>query len=151
MNFEAESPNNYLIQHLVTQFRCFRELTNLHSSQTKIIMSQIILKESFRHFIILGAAVILATIFSCYAIAVLLGHVPVWLPMISDCGVHAPEKYFFSYGLVTGSVLICAESLLLYHAEGKTFSHSRLCLITSFMAAVGMGVVGVVNEKENIN
>ena len=113
-------------------------------------MSQTILKESFRCFIILGAAVILATIFSCYAIAVLLGHVPAWLPMISDCGVHAPEKYFFSYGLATGSVMICAESLLLYHAEGKAFSHSRLSVSLSFTASVGMGVVGVVNEKENL-
>ena len=108
---------------------------------------KIILKESFRYFIAKGSALILATIFSCYMIAVLKGHVPIWLPMISDCGVHSPEKYFFTYGLVVGSVLVCAESVLLYHADGKYFFDSGLCLTLSFVASLAMGVVGVVNEK----
>ena len=108
------------------------------------------MKESFQCFVIQGAAIILATIFTCYGIAVSLGHVPVWLPMISDCGVYAPEKYLFSFGLVAGSVFVFAESILLYHAEGKIFSNSRISLILSLVASVGMGVVGVVNEKENI-
>ena len=107
-------------------------------------------RESFQCFVIQGAAIILATIFTCYGIAVSLGHVPVWLPMISDCGVYAPEKYLFSFGLpVAGSVFVFAESILLYHAEGKMFSNSRISLILSLVASVGMGVVGVVNEVEN--
>lgn len=111
---------------------------------------RVILKESFRCFVVQGSAIVLATIFSCYGIAVSLGHVPVWLPMISDCGVHAPEKYLFSYGLITGSVFVFAECILLYHAEGKAFSNSRLSLILSLVASVGMGVVGAVSEKENL-
>ena len=110
---------------------------------------KIILKESLQYFVVQGAAIILATIFSCYGIAVSLGHVPVWLPMISDCGVYAPEKYLFSGGLITGAVFSFAEAVLLYHAEGKVFSNSRLSLIFSLVASVGMGVVGAVNEKEN--
>ena len=112
---------------------------------------RIILKESFQYFVVQGAAIILATIFSCYGIAVSLGHVPVWLPMISDCGVYPPEKYLFCGGLITGAVFVFAESILLYHAEGKVFSNSRLSLIFSLVASVGMGVVGAVNEKENLS
>ena len=96
-----------------------------------------------------GSAIILATILSCYVIAVSLGHVPVWLPMISDCGVYAPEKYLFCCGLITGSVFVFGEAILLYHAEGKAFSNSRLSLILSSVASVGMGIVGAVNEKED--
>ena len=115
-----------------------------------IAKMQIILKESFRYFVVQGSAIILATIFSCYGIAVSLGHVPVWLPMISDCGVYAPEKYLFSYGLITGAVFAFAEAVLLYHAEGKAFSNSRISLIFSLMSSLGMGVVGAVSEKENL-
>ena len=111
---------------------------------------RVILKESFQCFIIQGATIILATILSCYMIAVSLGHVPVWLPMISDCGVYAPEKYLFCCGLITGSVFVFGESILLYHAEGKAFSNSWLSLMLSLVASVGMGIVGAVSEKENI-
>ena len=111
---------------------------------------RVILKESFRCFIVQGSAIILATIIFCYVLAVSLGHVPIWLPMISDCGVYAPEKYFFCGGLITGSVFVFAESILLYHAEGKAFSNSRLSLILTLVASVGMGVVGAVNEEENL-
>jgi hypothetical protein len=40
----------------------------------------------------IGLAV--TTILTCYGIAVALGHVPAWLPMISDCAVQAPGFYF---------------------------------------------------------
>ena len=33
-----------------------------------------------------------STIIVCYIIAVSLGHVPAFLPMISDCAVAAPES-----------------------------------------------------------
>ena len=109
---------------------------------------QIISKETLKIFIVQGATIVLATIFSCYGIAVSLGHVPVWLPMISDCGVYAPEKYLFRLGLVTGSIFLHAESFLLYNAD-KAFSNSRLSMILSLLSSMGMAVVGVVNEREN--
>ena len=48
-------------------------------------------------FIHVSALVITVTIFLCYGIAVALGHVKAWLPMISDCAVLPPEKYPFRY------------------------------------------------------
>lgn len=109
---------------------------------------RVIGKETLQFFIVQGAIIVLATIFSCYGIAVSLGHVPVWLPMISDCGVYAPEKYLFRLGLVTGSIFLHAESILLYNAN-KAFSNSRLSMVLSLLSSMGMSVVGVVNEKEN--
>jgi hypothetical membrane protein len=53
----------------------------------------------------------LATIFTCYFIAVYLGHVDKpWLPMISDCGVFPPEKYIFRVGLITSAGLLLRAS-----------------------------------------
>ena len=108
----------------------------------------VIAKESLRFFIVQGATIVLATIFSCYGIAASLGHVPVWLPMISDCAVYAPEKYLFRLGLVTGSIFLHVESILLYHAD-KAFSNSQLSMILSLVSSMGLSVVAVVNEEEN--
>ena len=109
---------------------------------------KIIGKEALQLFIVQGATIVLATIFTCYGIAVSLGHVPVWLPMISDCAVYAPEKYLFRLGLVTGSIFLHVESILLYNAD-KAFSNSRLSMMLSLISSFGMGIVAVVNEKEN--
>lgn len=109
---------------------------------------QIISKEALRVFIVQGGTIVLTTIFTCYGIAASLGHVPVWLPMISDCAVYAPEKYLFRLGLVTGSIFLHFESILLYNAD-KAFSNSRLCMVFSLLSSMGMGVVAVVNEDEN--
>ena len=108
----------------------------------------IIAKESLRIYIVQGSSVILSTIFVCYGIAVYLGHVPAWLPMISDCAVLPPEKYLFRLGIVTGAILLAVNSNLIYHAD-KSFSHSKLGLVLGTMAAVALATVGVVNEKEN--
>ena len=109
---------------------------------------KILTKETFRFLIVQGATIVLATIFTCYGIAVFYEHVPVWLPMISDCGVYPPEKYLFRLGLVVGSVFLHVESILLYNAN-KAFSNSRLAMILSLLSSLGMGVVAVVGEKEN--
>lgn len=108
----------------------------------------IIGKESVRLWIVQGATIILSTIFVCYGIAVYLGHVPVWLPMISDCAVLPPEKYLFRLGMVTGAIYLGIDSELLYRAD-KSFTRSRLGLVLGIISAVGLSVVGVVNEKEN--
>ena len=109
---------------------------------------EVLARETLRFLIVQGATIVLATIFTCYGIAVSYGHVPVWLPMISDCGVYPPEKYLFRLGLVVGSVFLHVESILLYNAN-KAFSNSRLAMILSLLSSLGMGVVAVVGEKEN--
>lgn len=109
---------------------------------------QVVAKEPLRRWIGQGSTIILSTIFVCYGTAVYLGHVPAWLPMISDCAVLPPEKYFFRLGIVTGAIFLAIDSKLMYHAD-KSFTYSKLGLILGTIAAIGLSVVGVVNEKEN--
>ena len=94
-----------------------------------------------------AAVEILSVIFLCYGLAVALGHVPAWLPMISDCGVYSPEVYLFRYGFVVAAFLMATEAVMVYNAN-KTFSKSKLCLVLGTVAPFCLGVVGVVNEKE---
>ena len=100
-------------------------------------------------FIHLAVIEILATILICYTTAVALGHVPVWLPMISDCAVAAPEKYPFRLGLITGAVLLEVVIVIVYNAETAVFSKDKKCLVIGTVASVAIGVVGAVNEEEN--
>ena len=90
----------------------------------------------------------LSTIFVCYGIAVSLGHVPAWLPMISDCAVLPPEKYIFRLGMVIGSVFLAMDSILIYNAD-KSYSHSKLGMVLGIVAPAALSIVGVVNEEEN--
>ena len=92
--------------------------------------------------------VIAGTILLCYALAVGLGHVPAWLPMISDCAVEAPESYPFRMGMVLGAFLTGLEVVAVYNSD-RVFSKSKLCLYLGCLASVGLGIVGVVNEKED--
>ena len=46
------------------------------------------------------------TILICYVLAVIYEHVPAWLPMISACGIDAPERYPFRVGLVVAALLL---------------------------------------------
>ena len=108
----------------------------------------VIAKEPLRLWVIQGASVILSTLFVCYGIAVYLGHVPAWLPVISDCGALPPEKYVFRLGLVTGAVFLAIESKLIYHAE-KSFTCVKLQLLLEVTAALALSIVGVVDEKDN--
>ena len=90
----------------------------------------------------------LSTILVCYGIAVSLGHVPAWLPMISDCAVLPPEKYIFRLGMVIGSALLFMDSILIYNVD-KSYSHSKLGLVLGIVAPAALSIVGVVNEEEN--
>ncbi|KAL5474514.1 hypothetical protein EMCRGX_G026470 [Ephydatia muelleri] len=98
-------------------------------------------------FIHLSALVITFTIFLCYGIAVGLGHVKAWLPMISDCAVLPPEKYPFRYGFVVEALLLAVETVIIYNAN-KAYSKSKTCLVLGVTGAFCIGVVGVVNEQE---
>ena len=110
---------------------------------------QIISKEALRTWVIQGTSVILTTIFLCHGIAVYLSHVPAWLPMISNCAVLPPEtKYLFRLGIVTGSIFLAIESKLIYHAN-QSFTYSKFGLILGMISAMGLSIVGVVNEENN--
>lgn len=87
-----------------------------------------------------------ATILLCYGLAVGYGHVPAWLPMISDCAVHPPEKYPFRVGFILGASLMAAEVVLVF---GAAKQRSRCSLALGLIGALCLSVVGAVNEDEN--
>ncbi len=89
-----------------------------------------------------------ATLLGCYALAVAYGHVHPWLPMISDCGVHSPEKYPFRLGVVLGCSLMAGGMALVY-AAGKPYSKSSASLALSTVASFSLAVSAVVSEKED--
>lgn len=60
------------------------------------------------------ACFMLGTWALCYIIATSLGHVPYWLPMISDCLVFSPEGPFARWGLVTAQNLLLLSILLIF-------------------------------------
>ena len=94
------------------------------------------------------ALVILGTILLCYILAVSLGHVPAWLPMISDCQVFAPEKYFSRWGVLFGAALLGAQNTLIYGAN-KPYSKSKASLALGLVASFCLSVVAVVSEAED--
>jgi len=94
------------------------------------------------------------TILSCYFIAVGLGHVQWWLPMISDCAVESPESYLFRFGLIPSALLLWLNSLLmLYYLSssqiGGILWTDNVAFYFVTAACVGLGLVGSINEKEN--
>ena len=90
----------------------------------------------------------LLTIMTCYTIAVALGHVPAWLPMISDCAVKPPEMYLFRLGVVFGASLIALQAVTVYYAN-KDRPLSSLNAVLALVASISIGIVGVVNEDED--
>ena len=92
--------------------------------------------------------VTLGTIILCYVLAVVNGHVPPWLPMISDCAVLAPEKYPFRLGMVLGASLLEVVTILTYFAD-IGFSKNKLCFILGTLACASLSITAVVNEEEN--
>ena len=101
----------------------------------------------------LSAGCGVVTIFVCYTIAVSLGHVPAWLPMISDCAVYAPEKYIFRFGMITTANLLFLNALMMFGflstiTPGRR-SGDKVGLVLAFISSVGLAIVGSVNEQEN--
>eukprot|EP00163_Fabomonas_tropica_P019106 TRINITY_DN3357_c0_g1_i3.p2 TRINITY_DN3357_c0_g1~~TRINITY_DN3357_c0_g1_i3.p2 ORF type:complete len:392 (+),score=104.41 TRINITY_DN3357_c0_g1_i3:325-1500(+) len=88
----------------------------------------------------------------CYGLAVMLGHVPIFLPMISDCGVHPPELYIFRFVLIPTAMYIMRVKYLakdfIKSAVPLTPTDDRAATIAG-IAAVCLGIVGAVNEKED--
>jgi len=107
----------------------------------------------------------LGTIFTCYLIAVSLGHVKPWLPMISDCAVSPPEKYLFRIGIIlsAGLLTVNAALMLIFHQayspsalvhDGVGNNHGptrfdKISFSIASLGCLGLSVVGAVNENEN--
>ena len=90
----------------------------------------------------------LFTILLCYILAVVNGHVPVWLPMISDCGVYAPEKYLFRLGFVVGASLMAFQVVITYNVN-KSSALAKPMAVIAVIASAGLAILSVVNEVEN--
>lgn len=105
-----------------------------------------ILGELKASFVIQFAAQLgLGNILLCYAIAVALGHVKPWLPMISDCAVCPPEMFVFRFGVVFTALLMVLQNVMIYLAG---VPKSKLALGFGVVGSMALGVVGVVNEDE---
>jgi len=96
----------------------------------------------------------LVTILTCYVIAVSLGHVIPWLPMISDCAVYPPESYLFRLGIISSGILVFLNSLMFYffvnsNAMSRNKKLDNISLGISALASLGLAIVGAVNEDEN--
>jgi len=107
-----------------------------------------------RSVTIFGSFAAGTTILACYVIAVSLGHVPIWLPMISDCAVQAPEMYLFRVGLISAAVFLQLNSVLMvFFLNGEQFGKRRTSdMLAAYIAAVAcfcLAIVGAVNEREN--
>lgn len=87
----------------------------------------------------------LGTILLCYALALGFHHVPLWLPMISDCAVAPPEMFFFRFGLMSAAWLIALQNVVVYLAA---VPRSLPALGLSLASSLCLGTVAVVNEKE---
>ena len=94
----------------------------------------------------IGALETLAAILICYGLAISLGHVKPWLPMISDCAVYSPEKYLFRFMMALSTFLIGAQILMAHVANG----YSKVSLFVGLLASLGLGIVSVINEEENM-
>lgn len=98
-----------------------------------------------------SVAVACGTIAISYILAVSLGHVPAWLPMISDCAVKAPEMFLFRYGLLVSATLLAANVLVVFAATRSSYKLSKVTLVNGLIAAFSMGMLTAVNEDEDNN
>jgi len=73
--------------------------------------TQILSKTKYNVVIVILAIVQIATMQTCYYIAVSLGHVKPWLPMISDCGCKIPETWLFRIGFITVAAFMGISSI----------------------------------------
>lgn len=107
---------------------------------------KILAKLSFRVILYTGIVEVLFTILLCYGLAVALGHKPMFLPTISECGEEAPEKYFFRWGILVGGILLAVEAVFLHNAKRI----SQLGYTFGVIAGVALTGVACVASNENL-
>jgi len=83
----------------------------------------------------------------CYVITVSLGHMPVFLPMISDCFVYAPEKYVSRLAVVTFGGVGMGSSVVIIHIYLRNYSVQAEGVLGAVVSAVNwfsfaLGIIG---------
>jgi hypothetical membrane protein len=113
---------------------------------------------NFISFINYAVFVPVVTILVCYVTAVLKGDVPGWfLPMVSACGVVAPEKWIFHIGLIVSSVLIHSASKVVRdfissnNPDSTTSKWEDTAVLLNFIACGGLAGCASITEKEDNN
>jgi len=116
----------------------------------------VLLQVKAKYLAYASSTIALVTIFVCYFFAVAQGHVPVWLPMISDCAIYPPEEYIFRIGLILSAALLNLNSLLMLFyqhnvklTEGGATTFDKVSFSFATLGCLGLMVVGAVNEVEN--
>jgi len=104
--------------------------------------------------IIFSSVIGFGTLIGCYLIAVYLGHVQAWLPMISDCAVYSPEKYPFRIGIITTAGHLALSAVCLYFylhtvTLGGTRVTDKVALVFCLLSTFFLAAVGAINEREN--
>ena len=99
-------------------------------------------------FIHAGVIETLSTVLLCYALAVINGHVPAWLPYISSCALYPPEKYVFRLGIVIGASFLAVQAVLIYYAN-RELRLAKVLFLLAVVSSASLSVVGVVNSKED--
>ena len=51
----------------------------------------------------------LVSVFSSYIIAAIMGHIPLFLPDITHCGLYAPERFVFRGGFLPACLLLILQ------------------------------------------
>ena len=88
------------------------------------------------------------TILTSWLIALIGGHVKLWpIPMISDCGAFAPEKYIFTMGLVSAAFLLFLF-IWVVETAGKVYSSQLAAWGLGFPASIGLMVLATCNHRE---
>jgi len=98
---------------------------------------------------IVGCSYGVGVLVLCYTIAVLEGHVAI-IPIISDCGVQAPEAYFFRFGMITSAVSLAINAYLVVGILDTIQFIDSLGLFVSTLGSIGLGGLASVNEKEDM-
>ena len=101
-------------------------------------------KVSVKTLINIGVVETAAVILLCYGLAVSLGHQKPWLPMISGCGDHPPEQYFFRWGIFVSSFVPMLQAVAMRTA-GRI---SKVTFTLGFVAGLCLSGVAVVQDNE---
>lgn len=101
-----------------------------------------------RKIALLQCGLTLATTTISWLIAFCLGHVKLWpIPMVSYCGVHAPEKYVFTMGLVCSAFLMFLFIWVIETAD-KIYSSKTTAWLLGFPCSIGLMLLAVCNCQD---
>jgi uncharacterized membrane protein SirB2 len=111
----------------------------------------ILVKVSARTLTAVVLIMFFGTLAICTGFAFKQGRVPKgsW-PFISDTFVHKPGNWISRWSLVLGGTFSQMLQVTLYFLDGKTSLGDKAICALSIFAILGLAIVGVCNESENI-